>query len=495
MNGIRDKWKLIAVTSALLVTGFCATSFLSYHVAHVSIREGIVGNQLPITSDTVYSEIQRDLILPVIVSSMMAKDTFLRDWMLSGEQPVEAVIKYLREVKQRYGAVTSFFVSDRTRNYYQPDVAGGILKQVSPTEPRDVWYYRVRNLKSDYEINVDVDLANHDAMTIFINYRAHDYAGKFIGATGVGLTVEAVRKLIDRYQREYGRLIYFVDKTGRIMLRGDQVRVPEANIHEREGLRELAARVLKEERGSYQYAYRGRTQLLNVRPVAEFGWYLFVEQEEDAALENIRRSLYASLAVWIGVTLLVLLATTLTINRYQSRLEVMATTDKLTGLSNRQAHEIHLHQALKEAVRSGHSLSLMMLDLDRFKSINDCFGHQAGDQIICAVARILGAGLRSSDIISRWGGDEYLVILKDCALADAQRLADKIRVEVERQPIDCQGRPLTVTVSIGVAELVPGDDGERLLARVDEALYAAKNAGRNRVCVQCDEAEEKTGNA
>lgn len=105
---ISDKRKLIFILSILLSTGFAATTLINYYVSKASIRESIVASELPLTSDNIYSEIQKDLVRPIIISSMMASDTFLRDWVLAGEQDVERMTRYLREVKQRYGAFTSF---------------------------------------------------------------------------------------------------------------------------------------------------------------------------------------------------------------------------------------------------------------------------------------------------------------------------------------------------------------------------------------------------
>src|SRR3990167_2243503 len=208
---------LVLLLLVLLGCGFLATSLASYYAALDSIRDNIVNTELPLTSDNVYSEIQKDLVTPVLISSMMARDTFVRDWVMSGEQDVAQMTRYLREVQEHYGAVTSFFVSEQTHTYYQ---AKGVLKRVAAQEPRDSWYFRVRDMQEPYEINVDVDMANQDRLTVFINYKVFDYDQRFIGATGVGLTVDAVVKLIDDYQIRYDRSVYFVDTDGRIVLTG-----------------------------------------------------------------------------------------------------------------------------------------------------------------------------------------------------------------------------------------------------------------------------------
>ena len=177
-----DKATLITVLWLLLSAGFLATTLVSYFVSRDLIRESIVATELPLTSDNVYSEIQKDLVRPILISSMMSRDTFLRDWVVGGERNPERMTRYLKEVMAHYGAFTSFFVSDSSRNYYQ---ASGILKAVKASELRDEWYFRVRSMAEPYEINVDPDLANRDKLTIFINYRVFDYAQRFIGATGV----------------------------------------------------------------------------------------------------------------------------------------------------------------------------------------------------------------------------------------------------------------------------------------------------------------------
>src|SRR4051812_15750307 len=151
-------WRLIPLVSILLITGFLATSLASYFVSKASVREGIESG-LPLTADNIYSEIQKDLLRPIFIASMMAHDTFLRDWVIAGEKEAGSVAKYLAEIKTKYDTVSSFYVSDRTRNYYFPD---GVLKHISADDWRDVWYFRVRDMAEPYEINVDPDFANRD---------------------------------------------------------------------------------------------------------------------------------------------------------------------------------------------------------------------------------------------------------------------------------------------------------------------------------------------
>ncbi len=479
---VYSKRVLVLAVSALLLVGFLATSIASYWVSRQSLRSAISDTELPLTSDNIYSEIQNDLVRPIIISSLMASDTFVRDWVLDGEQDERQITQYLAEIKERYNAFTSFFVSDLSRNYYH---AEGLLKRVRPDEERDVWYYRVRDMANDYEINVDPDMANSDALTIFINYRVKDYSGNFIGATGIGLTVNAVRSKIDDYQQRFDRTVYFVDERGKLVMVGQGGDVTETEVAARGDLAKVLPDLSKTETKSFQYTYKGEARLLNVRYINELHWYLFVEKSDEEALAGITRTLYWNLLISFVITLLVLFGARQVINRFQGRLEEMATTDQLTGLASRHAYEMLMQQAMRDAQRHKQSLAMLMVDIDRFKLINDGFGHIAGDRVLRGVADAIRAALRSSDIICRWGGDEFLVVLRNCDIANGQRIAETIRTVVEQAEFNVAGNVVAASVCVGVASLAPGETLDHLLTRADDALFQAKEEGRN--CVRVAE--------
>ncbi|CAE6906432.1 sensor domain-containing diguanylate cyclase [Ectopseudomonas khazarica] len=475
---------LVLLLLFLLGSGFLTTSLLSYYASRDSIRDSIINTELPLTSDTVYSEIQKDLVRPILISSMMARDTFLRDWVLAGEQDTAQMTRYLREVQEHYGAFTSFFVSDKSSTYYQ---SKGVLKRVKPDEPRDVWYYRVRMQPEPYEINVDVDMANADRLTIFINYKVVDYDGNFIGATGVGLAVDAVVKLIDDYQQRYERSVYFVDTTGRITLTGAQGGPQGAKVGDSladiPGLSDMLEKLPSPQSGRFEYQEHGREHFLNVRYIPELEWYLFVDKH-DKALAGIRQGLYINLLLCLLVTAIVLTLVSLAIRRYQQRIAALATTDVLTELPNRRGFDILAEQALQEAKREQSPLCAVLLDLDNFKLINDEHGHLAGDEVLQRFARQLRDKLRQSDILCRWGGEEFILLLKNTDRQAAHDLAEKLRQQCAEQRYAIAGQTLQVTASLGLSQWQPGESLHSLLGRTDRALYRAKQSGRDRVCVE-----------
>ncbi|MDD5333855.1 MAG: sensor domain-containing diguanylate cyclase [Rhodoferax sp.] len=475
-----DGRRLLILLSVLLALGFFATTLGSYFVSKHAIREAIIGQELPLASSNIYVELQKDLVQPVVISSTMAHDTFLRDWALRGERNVDEMNRYLQEIKTRYGAFSSFFVSDRSFNYY---TGNGILKRISATEPRDAWYFRVRGLKEDHEINVDPDLANQDAMTIFINYRVFDFSGQYLGATGIGLTMDAMHRRIKDYQQRYRRTIYFVDGQGKAVLFGGNGAPASPDLHARPGLRDIIDRILLEKNGGYQYEAHGTTHLLNVHYVPELKWYLFVEKDESEALAEVREVLYINLAICLVVTLLVVLLMNLSLSRYQRRIETMAATDKLTGMLNRQAFTILMSRMLAAYQRQPHPISILLFDLDNFKQINDRHGHALGDSVLCRVAEQLQQGLRKSDIAVRWGGEEFLAVLDNCDSQEACQTAEKIRQRIAQEKFEIDGVQLALTVSVGVSQFSGDEAVEQTISRADAGLYQAKSSGRNRVCV------------
>lgn len=167
-----------------------------------------------------------------------------------------------------------------------------------------------------------------------------------------------------------------------------------------------------------------------------------------------------------------------------SEAERRARTDPLTGVSNRRSLLEQLEAVCRNARANGHPVAVLFLDLDFFKSINDSYGHAAGDACLAAVIRPIQTELRQSDIIGRYGGEEFIVVLSGADAAAAEPIAERIRLRVSEVGIEGHGAPIRLTCSIGVASSDQlGVWGEALIAKADAAVYAAKRLGRNRVQV------------
>jgi two-component system cell cycle response regulator len=164
----------------------------------------------------------------------------------------------------------------------------------------------------------------------------------------------------------------------------------------------------------------------------------------------------------------------------ESRL--LATTDALTGLVNRRAFSDWALRELRRTQRYKDAMSVILLDIDHFKHINDRFGHAAGDLVLGSVARLLMAGIRNCDVLARWGGEEFVLALPSTPLAGAHEVAERARRSLESANIVTeQGQQIPVTASFGVAQIDAHESLEQLVDRADRAMYSAKSSGRNRV--------------
>lgn len=205
-------------------------------------------------------------------------------------------------------------------------------------------------------------------------------------------------------------------------------------------------------------------------------------------------------AAYVGMVVVVLLSSTFLTTRVQStrehlrrqkaelaqaleQIRQLATHDDLTGLLNRRAMLDRMQLEQRRSLRSGSPLLIAQLDIDHFKVVNDTHGHAAGDLVLQSFADTVRRNVRDTDVLARWGGEEFVLLLCDTPAADAVALMERLRqaVQAMQVPVPQSGGPITVTVSIGLARHTPADPLAGTLERADRALYAAKAGGRNRV--------------
>jgi diguanylate cyclase (GGDEF)-like protein len=170
---------------------------------------------------------------------------------------------------------------------------------------------------------------------------------------------------------------------------------------------------------------------------------------------------------------------------FQRVLYESSVRDSLTGLFNRRYFDQRLASELSHAHRSDGSLAVLLIDVDHFKELNDAHGHQAGDDVLCELARQLGRVVRAEDVIARWGGDEFIVLARDASTDAAEQLAERLRAAARSVWVMADGEPLSPSISVGVvtlAETEPNDGPAEIVARADDRLYCAKLAGRD--CVR-----------
>jgi diguanylate cyclase (GGDEF)-like protein len=473
--------KLILFMSSLLVVAFVSTSLISFMVSKNLFHTNLVNETLPLISNNILSEIQRDLMIPIQVSSLMANDTFLKDWAIAGEKDPGQVVKYLKEIREKYGFFTTFFVSEQTGRYYYYD---GILKVISPEDAHDVWYYGFRDRGKDFELDVDTNEAAAGKLTIFINHRLVDYQGRFLGITGVGLNMDQIGRILADYEDKFHRMVYMVDFKGLIQVHSNSDYIEKMSLHQMEGLKAIAREILKphEDAMTFEFDRGDKHMLLTTRYFPNFNWHLLVEHEETRSLSIIRSVMFTNLGVGLVSTCIIIIIVVLAVNYFQGRLEFMATVDDLTNVVNRRQFMKVLKAETTRSIRYNRPLSILMIDVDYFKSINDTYGHPVGDKALVLMTETIKKTLRDSDLLGRLGGEEFGAILPEVDKDLATGVAERIREKVASTPLETDQNLLNMTISIGVATIGPESSDEDLLRLADQALYQAKETGRNRVC-------------
>lgn len=467
-----DKAKLVSILSGIMLAAFVFIAVVNYQVSRRFIREEIVNSSLPLLRDTIFSEIHSDLMQPIHVASVMANDTFLKDWALSGERDPELVRKYLLRIHEEFGFFSTFFVSATTGRYYH---FNDVLKTVSRGDEHDGWYYSFLDSPMIMRLDVDTNEAAENALTVFINYRVRDYEGNTIGVTGVGLHMETLARFFGGFAHLGGRTVFLTDTSGQVQVH------PDTSLVMKSGLADVttpdaAAAVLKERNAPVDFAYEGDdgNVYLTARYIPEIDWYLVVQQPEQVALLSARENLVRTVGAGVLVTLAVLMVSVLTVNRYQRRLEEQARTDVLTGLDNRRGLEMKFAMLHAMMGRGGLPFSLAVMDLNGFKDINDTYGHTAGDHVLQGFSRLAEECFRETDTIARWGGDEFMLLIMGGEAA-AGAVLERFRERLAAEPVArADGRDIFISVSCGLSAVLPEDTLDSAYLRADRAMYADK---------------------
>jgi diguanylate cyclase (GGDEF)-like protein len=318
------------------------------------------------------------------------------------------------------------------------------------------------------------------------------------GILYVNMTLEKIRKYVESFV--YGKTgkIYFVDSGGHLLAHPDQssaVEVKGADGNSSWALRDVSdnpivERAIKGEYvpGLYKNPVSGKLVIASYEKMPSTGWIIIVEQEVSEAFSLVRVYVLVIIAlVLLTITLsfmsfLYISRETAASEREHLELVVISETDPLTGLLNRRSMLSRMSQIIAHSEESGQGFVLAMFDIDDFKNVNDTYGHVFGDIVLREIAARTVSILRIEDLLFRWGGEEFLLILKNCDLVRGRGVAEKIRRVVGDTPISDGLISQTVTVTIGVCQYHKGSI-DSMVIEADEALYAGKRTGKNKVVV------------
>lgn len=468
---------VVVIVTFLLLTFSIGSSVLNYMKSLEETQVELKERSLPLSIDNIYTEVQRNLIEPTLVSSMMANDTFLKDWLINEEIKTNKVTRYLESIKNRYSVFSTFLVSNKTGNYY---TSKGFLEKIKKDNPANAWYYKFKDIQDTYEINLDFNKYLADSLIMFINYKIYDDDFHYLGATGIGIKISYIDDMLKHFRLKYNFNVFFTDKDGNILLSEKK----NSEVGKARNIKDLnlsAESTLIDNSKVIEYKKDGKSYILNTKYIKELKLFLFVEAEVDKFTKELEKTFYTNLLISLIVTAIIILIILYTIKSYNKKLENLASYDSLTGLANRRSFNVYFEKSLKLFNRDAISRSVIFFDIDNFKEINDNHGHLIGDNVLIRIADILNLQIRDCDSISRWGGEEFLILLNDSNIDQSFQVAEKLRASFEN---DIDLNKLVnglVTASFGVTAFKKDDTIDKIVSRADHALYAAKNSGKNRV--------------
>ena len=468
---MNKKYKIVAIIIPLLLFLSIGVSFVNYRVALSSTQNQLKKQSLPLSIDNIYTEIQKQIIEPYLVSSMMANDTFVLDWLQNKEGNITSIQKYLESIKNKYGMLVSFLVSEKTHNYYTQD---GLIERVTPTKESNRWYFTFRRSQKNSEINIDFNDKLASDLVMFINFKMFDDTFHYLGATGVGIEVSYVQEMFKRFKTKYHLDVGFLDSHGSALFQkthGQTLSIPKRYYEQ----------IFSKEPQSFEYNQNGSDFIVDTKYIRELDIYLIVKANVDDFTQQTQQTFYFSLTLSILLSFVIAIILVRLVHNYNKKIEHLSEFDELTNLPNRKNFNRTFTYAFHLAQREKKNLSLMFIDLDDFKNINDTFGHHVGDAVLHKFAKVLKTNLRKSDLVARWGGDEFAVAFVGTDLITAKELAEKIRIKVKNSSLFLHLLNKPLTISAGVIEILENETFEAALTRVDQAMYISKSNGKNKI--------------
>ncbi|EDZ63849.1 diguanylate cyclase (GGDEF domain) [Sulfurimonas gotlandica GD1] len=474
---MKSNYKIIIVITILLLILSVTISVANYMVSLKSTQTHLKTQSLPLSIDNIYTEIQKHLIEPYLVSSMMANDTFLKDWIVHEEENVGKIAKYLDSIKNKYEMLTAFLVSEKSHKYYTHN---GYLEEVKKDNPTNQWYFKFKNTPKSHEINLDFNENFTNTLIMFINFKIYDDNYNFIGATGIGIEISYIDEMLRMFKKNYHLNVYFLNEDGKVVLTR-QNKEAYSHLNEMKELKKYRDQIISKDTSMIEYEKNGEEYLLKTKYIPELDIYLVVEAKLNDFDKEATQVFYFNLIISLIFTLLFAIIIMFVLRNYHRKLEILADFDSLTEIPNRRNFNTKFEQFLSLHKRDERPICLVFMDIDDFKSINDELGHNIGDEVLIQVAKILKNRVRKTDLLSRWGGEEFTIAFIDTNINDAHTITQKIREAIEKNETLKKTVGYNLTASFGLTACNEYDTIDTVISRADKAMYEAKQHGKNRV--------------
>lgn len=488
MRAYYKKYSLLIWLFLIFVAGTAALILTSAPSSSSHNERANLEQLLNLSSEQVLNDLGKEINLITNDIKLPEPSPAMREWLLNAEQEAAPIAAELQDIQKKlpgFSSSTAFLVAtERTQllDFH------GVPRQLDQHNPADHWIFKSINDPNSPIKSIEVDLANRDYVNIFISQQLLNDEGKAVGLFAIRAQSDRLKRLLDTLQNKYHRLLYLSDDNGNLVFANDSIKRLRDKLLSTAGIQQVAASVLANKQSALQlteFKENDHTVLLASQYFPSLGLHLLLEQPITAEPTALLSPIQMTLAVCAAMAILSLTLVFVRLYQLHRRLDQSAATDQLTTLLNRQAFDFVFNQAMTESERSRLPLCVALIDIDLFKQVNKKNGHLLGDHILKEIAMITRRSLRESDIICRWGGEEFLILLKNCSLEKATSIAENLRQTIANNDFsrttDLTKKRISVTVSMGVAECKIGEKDDSVFERAEIALKQAKENGRNGV--------------
>lgn len=418
------------------------------------------------------SLVVEQLMKPLHVSQTLGRAKELRDLMSGETIDEEAIFSSLKRMESEFG-LSFFIASEKSRMQYNSD--GSKLKL---TEGEVSWYFKYK----DKPEKAVADIGKWEDAHFYIDIKIFDEQQDFLGFFGIGKSLDSFINIFQQYKQEYGYDFIFVDQNKDITLSSDPELLARNSTFQNLADLDWVQQVIpgKLTSGSLNNALvmiDEQDFLVAEIGIDPFGWTMFILTPLQGRQAELSRTFIISVVSLLIIVFALFLLIYNLLYFFKREMQKNIQTDPLTQLPNRNKVELRYAEILDK----GKSVGLLLVDIDHFKAVNDTHGHNAGDNVLRQVASMLQNELRGEDIIGRWGGEEFVILLSDTNPEQAFDVAQKLRERLANMTASTGSLSLKVTASFGVSHTNQNRPLVDILAQADDALYQAKREGRNLV--------------
>jgi diguanylate cyclase (GGDEF) domain len=464
-----------------VVAGF-AISVYKDTKSYQQLAEKHLENIVSLAGVDISNHIENSMSKPVMVSKTMANDEFLKTWL--SKEPDKAVdntyleelYNYLKAYQSKYDYSTVFCISAQTGNYYYQD---GLNKKVSKNDPHDIWYYNFVNSGQEYDLEVDTNQANHNKITVFVNFRVMGNDGSLLGIIGVGLQASFIEDTIRSYEKDYEMSVYIVNVGGALnsFTGSTDIFIGQNKLAEYTGIKDNITLDKAGESKIQWFTSGGERKCLITKYDSTLRWYLILKMETNSISKSFQERIKSNVLFMLFSLAACIVVLTTVFVVYNKRIVVIENMDELTGLSNRKLFSKQYHPFIRK--HRDKKKTFFMLDVDHFKEINDMHDHMFGNAILVMVADKLRKAVGGYGIAARWGGDEFMGVLS-VEPEQARQILSQLMNELKSEEIEAD---LRVTVSIGLIEIDEKLSLDQIVKKADTIMYQSKESGRDRIII------------